>query len=366
MGDNTGIEWTDATWNWVTGCDKVSPGCDHCYADTIATRFAGTKAYPKGFAVTLRPHRTTQPLRWQRPRRIFVNSMSDVFHNEISDADIARMWAVMAIAQQHTFQILTKRHGRMRSLLSKADGSFIYNGLLSMFMDNTITLPKKGRLHDQVQAALNRHAFGQGWPLPNVHLGVSVENQKYADLRIPALLDIPAATRFISAEPLLGPIDLAAAVAHWVPPHDHPAWGEPRRTKPGTVESRLHTRSVLHWVIVGGESGPGARPMDPQWARGLRDQCQKAEIAFLFKQWGEWAPTGTHAYGQLDNGDIYGSATQEFAPGVLAHEVLKRVGKKSAGRELDGRTWDEYPQPSAPVAPTPVGVFSDKLANGPW
>ncbi|BBZ65791.1 hypothetical protein MINS_12200 [Mycolicibacterium insubricum] len=180
MSDKTAIEWTDATWNPVTGCTKVSPGCDHCYAETIAERFRGGPAYPNGFDITLRPHKLDQPLRWKRPRRIFVNSMSDLFHDSVPDEYIAQVFAVMALAPRHTFQLLTKRHARMRSLVGR--------GLLDLV--------------DQTGAKVEL------WPLPNVWLGVSTENQQWADIRIPALLDTPAAVRWISAEPLLGPIDL--------------------------------------------------------------------------------------------------------------------------------------------------------------
>lgn len=279
MGDNSGIEWTDATWNPVTGCDKVSPGCDHCYAESIAHRFAGTPAYPDGFAVTLRPERLDQPLRWRKPRKVFVNSMSDLFHKDIPDEYIARVFAVMALASQHTFQILTKRHARMRALLSS-----------TAFQDSVIDAAAD---HPELD---RRHQVGRGaplcdwdgsWPVPNVWLGVSVENQQWADIRIPALLDTPAAVRFLSCEPLLGPVDLALTAVQ----HD------------GALPYRR--ASYLHWVIVGGESGPGARPMHPDWARSLRDQCTAARVPFLFKQAGtvlarEWGLRGKgHALDEL-------------------------------------------------------------------
>lgn len=272
MSDKTRIEWTDATWNPVTGCTKVSEGCDHCYAEAIAHRFAGTKAYPNGFDVTLRPERLDQPLRWKRPRKVFVNSMSDLFHKDVPNEYIARVFAVMALAPQHTFQVLTKRPGRMRSLLGSP--TFMEDVWCAFQRPNRRPFDEIGQLP---------------WPLPNVWLGTSVENQKWADLRIPLLLDTPAAVRFISAEPLLGSVSIFNNSS--MDRHD----------------------AQLDWVIVGGESGPGARPMHPSWARGLRDECQDAGIAFHFKQWGEYTPNGL------------------------------RVGKRNAGRELDGRTWDEYP-----------------------
>ncbi len=318
MSDKTRIEWTDATWNPVTGCTKVSEGCDNCYAETIAHRFAGTPAYPNGFAVTLRPERLDQPLRWQRPRRIFVNSMSDLFHADVPDEFIAHVFAVMALAPQHTFQVLTKRPGRMRSLLSQAD----FQLMVDAHMHN----------HGDVET--------EDWPLPNVWLGTSVENQKWADVRIPQLLGTPAAVRFLSCEPLLGPVDLAA----WTRPHtddcndDGVPWCTCDRDRDG----------YLDWVIVGGESGPHARPMHPDWARSLRDQCVAAGIAYHFKQWGEWTPLfdGRELRYPLRGSRLAvnlaadGRAARDGHPG----EPMIRLGKKAAGRELDGRTWDEYPE----------------------
>lgn len=295
MSDGTGIEWSNATWNPVTGCTKVSPGCDHCYAETLAERFRGTPGhhYERGFDLTLRPERLDQPLRWRRPRRIFVNSMSDLFHDDIPDEYIARVFAVMARARQHTFQVLTKRHGRMRSLLD-ADG---------------LRLLWATRDEDTAEALT-----ATLWPLPNVWLGVSVEDQRWADIRIPALLDTSAAVRWISAEPLLGPIQL------------RPEWIVPELMAFGGNGAVLFPR--LAWVVVGGESGSGARPMRPDWARSLRDQCHAAGTAFFFKQWGEFAPARNDEAWQVGT---------EFWP-------VWRYGKKRAGRELDGRTWDEYPQ----------------------
>lgn len=286
MSAKTSIEWTDYSWNPVSGCDKVSPGCDHCYAETIATRFAGTKAYPDGFKVTLKPERLTDPLRkrsW-RGKRVFVNSMSDLFHKDVPDDYIAQVFAIMALAPEITFQILTKRHGRMRSLLNS-------------------------------EAHWRRVGVGGVRVLPNVWLGVSVEDQQRADLRIPALLDTPAAVRWLSCEPLLGPVDLGAAFGTNY-------GGDPREDETG-----------VDWVVVGGESGPGARPMHPEWARTLRDQCQAAGVPFHFKQWGEWVPEDQSP----EDAVIPGTYRFDEPTGTI------RLGKKTAGRELDGRTWDEWP-----------------------
>lgn len=281
MADKTGIEWTDATWNPVTGCTEVSPGCDHCYAKTFAERWRGTPGhyFENGFDIQLRPDKLYQPMRWKKPRRIFVNSMSDLFHDAVPDDYIARVFTVMALARQHTYQILTKRHARMRSLLSNPE--FVWPRVWGPIAPDLPDLPYRT------------------WPLPNVWLGVSAENQKWAETRIPALLDTPAAVRWISAEPLLGPIDIFA-------------------------RSSIDRDPGLDWVVVGGESGRGARPMQPAWARSIRDECQSAGIPFLFKQWGEYGIQGWRV-GQRNG-------------------PMVRMGKKNAGRELDGRTWDQYPE----------------------
>lgn len=271
MSDKSSIEWTDRTWNPLTGCTKVSPGCDHCYAKTMHERFHGAGSFD---AVELHQNRLIQPLTWQRPARVFVNSMSDLFHQDVPDDFIARVFAVMAMAPRHTFQLLTKRHARMRSLLRSPE-----------FEAAAAQWTAHRELRGRGPSDWNAH---WQWPLKNVWLGVSVEDQHWANLRIPALLHTPATVRFISAEPLLGEVSMFA-------------------------NSNLDNGTLLDWVIVGGESGPGARPMHPRWARHLRDECVAYGIPFLFKQWG--------------NHDEHG----------------KRVSKHAAGRVLDGRLWDEYP-----------------------
>lgn len=342
MGDKTQIEWTDATWNPVTGCTKVSAGCDNCYAEKVANRFAGTKAYPDGFKVTLRPDRLDQPLRWKRPRSIFVNSMSDLFHSDVPDEFIARVFAIMAIAQQHTYQVLTKRPGRMRSLLGSGD----FWRMVGYICDDAGN-PDAGP--DQLN------------PAPNVWLGVSVEDQKWADIRIPLLLDTPAAVRFLSCEPLLGPVRLD--MIDWSPSRYGidgainsltgswwPAVGDP------IEEARLHEEGhpKIDWVIVGGESGPHARPMHPEWARSLRDQCVVGAVPFLFKQWGEWRwaqEADDHDY-EVAHGDRFAQPWLSLDIDGTLHDgaptdtsaTVQKVGKKAAGRDLDGCTWDEYPE----------------------
>jgi protein gp37 len=238
MADSTSIEWTDATWNPVTGCTKISAGCDHCYAERFSERFRGTRGHPfeAGFDLTLRPERLEQPLRWRLPRMIFVNSMSDLFHKKIPKEFIARVFDTMETASWHTFQVLTKRSSMMRDFLRERYGS------------------QRGPSH--------------------MWFGVSVEDGTKTS-RIRHLREAPAGVRFLSIEPLIGPmgkLDLAE----------------------------------IDWVIVGGESGPGARPMEEDWAIHIRNQCVKADVPFFFKQWGGRTP-------------------------------------KSRGRLLEGEEWSQFP-----------------------
>ena len=332
MSASSSIEWTEATWNPVSGCTEVSAGCDRCYAKTFAERFRGTPGhyFERGFDVQLRPNMLELPLTWRKPKRIFVNSMSDLFHDQVPADYIAQVWAVMAIAQQHTFQVLTKRHARMRSLLTS--GTF-----QTAVAEHILSMTDADELKDA----------GDPFPLPNVWLGVSTESQQWADIRIPALLDTPAAVRFISAEPLLGPIDIARYLTG-----DCPHCGDEITDPPcGLTHANMScdpTAAGLDWVIVGGESGRGARPMHPDWARSLRNQCAAAGVNFLFKQWGEWAPIEPDAitskpsvfFGLDGKGTYY---ADRYRGGVA---TLARVGKKAAGRELDGRTWDQFPEVS--------------------
>jgi protein gp37 len=371
MSDNSSIEWTDATWNPVTGCTEVSPGCDNCYAKTFAERFRGTKGhyFENGFDVQLRPDKLELPLHWRKPRRVFVNSMSDLFHERISDEFISRVFAVMAQTPQHTYQILTKRHARMRSLLSS-----------EKFKVWTWAAQGDGKP--------GCTPLNSAWPLPNVWVGVSVENQKWANTRIPALLDTPAAVRFLSCEPLLGPVDLDGPVINGHRPRltywltGRPGWGPEETTAPGLKLQPLTTGPRVDWVIIGGESGHGARPMHPEWARQLRDQCTAAGVPFHFKQWGEWGPApwvvrvcdpavgwqgtaeelavakaaaeargATHVYASWAHEyghDLYEPIAKpwslERAEPLDDHQApMRRWGKKHAGRQLDGRTWDEFP-----------------------
>lgn len=245
MADHSAIEWTDATWNPVTGCTKITAGCDNCYAERFSERFRDVAGHPfeRGFDLTLRPERITQPLAWRRPRMIFVNSMSDLFHKQVPKAFIDQVFDTMEAADWHVFQVLTKRSSLLRDYL--------------------------------------RRRYATKVPPAHIWLGVSVEDHK-ARTRVDHLRAAPAAVRFLSIEPLIGPIGILDLTG-------------------------------IHWVIAGGESGPRARPMHIDWAREVRDQCAKQRVPFFFKQWGGLRP-------------------------------------KTGGRLLDGREWNELPQPNASAA----------------
>lgn len=323
MSEHSSIEWTDATWNPVTGCTSVSPGCDHCYARAIAERFRGVPGhhFEHGFDLTLRDHTLGLPLRWRKPRRIFVNSMSDLFHADVPEDYIARVFAVMAATPWHTYQVLTKRHGRMRALLS--DGGF-----------ESLVIEHWDALTEEHGDRIGRRPGWNWYPLPNVWLGVSVETQQWADIRVPALLDTPAAVRFLSCEPLLGPVDLSRWLG--LEFYESFGWGEEMFA---SLNDRVGPRGGLHWVIAGGESGHRARPADPAWLRTLRDQCEAARTAFLFKQWGAWMPAG-HGIGRFTGAErLIGQPLDDMGH----RQIMRRVGKHTAGRELDGRTHDAFP-----------------------
>lgn len=278
MADKSGIEWTEATWNPVTGCSKVSTGCKHCYAERDWARLKHLPTYAgRAFNdVACHPERLDQPLRWRRPRRIFVNSMSDLFHPAVPDEFIDQVFAVMALAPRHTFQVLTKRPERMLVYMAR--------------------LGRSAKLLDSAARALGYTFKFQGeymvsFPLSNVLIGVSVEDQTTADERIPLLLKTPAAVRWVSAEPLLGPVDLYA-----VPVRDTStccgAAGDDDDVCYDNPLSRCFDRShgvdgaSIDWLVVGGESGPKARCMDSDWARSLRDQCAASGVPFFMKQMG--------------------------------------------------------------------------------
>lgn len=326
MSTTTGIEWTDATWNPVRGCSRVSEGCRNCYAERVAARFADPGEitigkYPGPFAgfvhrvnghpawtgkVELIPDKLLEPLSWRKPKRIFVNSMSDLFHESLPDSSIDDIFAVMYMARQHTYQILTKRPERMREYM-QAGGGHDARRRVQDILDPIDGDGSGHVLADELYSA---------WPLSNVWLGVSVEDQGTADVRIPLLLKTSAAKRFVSYEPALGMVDFNG----WL--------GDPSESwSPG-----------IDWVIAGGESGPGARPPAPEWFRDARDQCAAAGVPFFFKQWGEWGPTV--AGGNAMKGYKYA----DVPVGDGSHHRMIRVGKKLAGRLLDGREWNEFPK----------------------
>jgi protein gp37 len=262
----TGIEWTDETWNPVTGCTKVSQGCKHCYAERVSARFG------KDFSqITLHPERLATPLLWKKPRRVFVNSMSDLFHESVPDEFIAAVFATMLYARQHTFQVLTKRPERMRFLLGSTAFRLLveddYYGMADVAAE---ILGRRGEFDPLCRRKDDIRAYDPGWPLPNVWLGVSVEDQATADERIPLLLDTPAAVRFVSYEPALGPVDFT------------------RIDMGSDICTVLGWSKNVDWIIAGGESGSNARPAHPDWFRSVRDQCAAASVPFFFKQWGEW------------------------------------------------------------------------------
>ena len=399
MAGKSKIEWTDATWNPVAGCDKVSPGCANCYAEVMANRLAGmarddiangkdpgkkrhyldviNERGKWNGVMRMIPETLDQPFRWKKPRMIFVNSMSDLFHEDVPDGFIMDVWRVMAECDWHTFQILTKRPERAAKWLAR------YNDLTGEDFSDF----KNARGPEAVRSA---HPSGRGqmfaemlelwgeppegaayptfdwmegmmrwpnFPLDNVWIGTSIENQQTADERIPHLLQIPAKVRFLSCEPLLGPILLE----DYHPKHGPPILNRTylrKSVNPATMEVD-HAR--VDWVIVGGESGPNARPMHPDWARSLRDQCQAAGVAFHFKQHGEHiaytqvtTPEQREAFSQATirgEQSYFGACVVQGPSGPVTGTTpgvepvsYARIGKKAAGRLLDGREWNELPE----------------------
>lgn len=326
MGKTTGIEWCDSTWNPIRGCSRVSEGCRNCYAESVAARFSGPGRPYHGLATfktigegtpaeRVEAHWTGEvrfiekhlrdPLSWKKPARIFVNSMSDLFHPGVREEWLASIFDVMARAPQHTYIILTKRPENMRDALAAAT--------------------------DPAVSSAFERTYSQPFPPPNWWFGVSVEDQKTADHRVPILLQSRASVRFISYEPAIGPVDFGKAAG-------------------GEVEF-----SALDWLIVGGESGSQARPMHPDWARSARDLCLATGVSFFFKQWGEWSPTGPVKSRQcaIGNGGtvIEPLIAENFAksvrenPGLDTHfSLMYHIGKHNAGSHLDGVESKEFPQ----------------------
>ncbi len=326
----TTIEWTQRVWNPVTGCTKVSPGCANCYAERMAKRLHGRYGYPRNnpFAVTLHEDRLEEPLRRKKPTTYFVCSMGDLFHVDVPFEFVERVFEAMYMAPHHTYQILTKRPEQMCESVSRL-----------------------------MAPSLNPQMM-----LANIWPGTSCENQATADERIPHLLKCPAAVRFLSFEPLLGPADLDPDTHHTdcVFSRVESARQRGECNCDGGCENYEPGERWLekvHWVIVGGESGPGARPMHPDWVRSIRDQCVAAGVAFFFKGWGEWAPldaVGASGWSALTDSEYRGRSRRgrgmlhggPYDGLICVHAVflpLVRIGKKRAGRILDGRTWDEMP-----------------------
>jgi protein gp37 len=402
MADKTGIQWTDATWNPIVGCSLVSPACTNCYAmamaerlqkideartdQHVATHYTATTRVVNGKPVWTGLVRRapdeilTKPLRWKKPKRIFVNSMSDLFHESVPDEWIDRVFAVMALAPQHTFQVLTKRSARMRAYLSDPrTPRRIYEMACDLAVDLRLNVVLIAPGMDAEMAPPGPRVFLDAWPLPNVWLGVTAEDQTRADERIPDVLETPAAERFVSIEPMLGPIDLTNVQAPKLNEDDdaegwkfsalhtgdyYTLWADdPLSDNLRCVDSGdgPYRDTKLDWVICGGESGPNARPMNPDWARSLRDQCAAAGVPFFFKQNGEWAPG--EAFGLIKDGPVTDrrgntkdwmqrySVCEDRADRLIAHSftdhatnLVYRVGKRRAGRLLDGREHAEFPE----------------------
>ena len=406
----TKIEWCDKTWSPVTGCSPVSEGCEHCWAERFSKRLAGRCGYPadEPFRVTLHPGRLDEPLRWRKPRRVFVCSMGDLFHPDVPDEFITKTWDIMWKAKQHTFLVLTKRPERMKQWITDnayaghfswvkrerdpfSPGDLIHiddlwmrnmcgwatgnkcdcnNGYVCGYPpdEDSDKCEHGNRLcmsyncpvasSDPSEKVLKENGLGGQYDIdnegcsidcdcmelhtrprnafvPNVWLGVTAENQARADERIPILLQIPAAVRLVSVEPTLGPIE----IDYYFPRYDYRPTYEYFRMAYGlTNDKPVLIRPGVDWVICGGESGPGARPMRPSWARSLRDQCQESGVPFFFKSWGEWVSPSQmpgHVYREIE----------DFGDGIGITDNPRKVGKQRAGRLLDGREWNEFPKP---------------------
>lgn len=287
MGDSS-IEWTDKTWNPTRGCRRISPGCEHCYAETMAARFCGEGQPFEGLiqlgkqgprwngAGRFVPDKLDEPLRWRKPARVFVNSMSDLFFEKFSNDEIAAVFGVMAACPQHTFQVLTKRLERVLEWFkwaAKYEPDLGGAGPLRAIWD--AVCQSAGSFPDAWD--LDGPPVGYVWPLPNVHIGVSVENQHYADERLPLLLQLPAAVRFVSYEPALGPVNFHP----WLCQYGNPA--KPEQRYASICEPR---KPGIDWLIVGGESGTAARPFDLAWARTAVQQSKAAGVPVFVKQLG--------------------------------------------------------------------------------
>ena len=337
----TKIEWTEATWNPIVGCTIATPGCTNCYAMRAAWRMSHNPATPQYHGtvkmvngnpvwtgkMALVEKVLAAPLHRKKPTTYFVNSMGDLFHEDVPDEWIDRVFAVMALCPQHRFQILTKRSARMREYVAadRRDEMNAIAGTLAAWSD------------------MDEHV---SWPLNNVWLGVSVEDQRRADERIPDLLSTPAAIRFVSAEPLLGPVNLTRTNS------ENEVMINALTGEGGWPVPHVVGGPALDWVIGGGESGRGARPMHPDWARDIRDQCVAAGVPQFFKQWGAWLPSSHagHLGDEVDDcalGEWHDNG-KDWILSCMCREgdadmPMFRVGKRAAGRLLDGREWSEMP-----------------------
>ena len=360
MSTKTSIEWTDATWNPVVGCSPISAGCEKCYASRMAGRFHQTTyagyvehigngtcgAWKWNGKAGLISKALDRPLHWRKPRRIFVNSMGDLFHESVPDEWIDRVFAVMALCPQHTFQVLTKRPERMMSRL--LDGPPNWDRAIdSLPNGNQIWVTDDCHLRVGLDCGDDPVTLAKHWPLPNVWLGVSVEDQKTADARIPLLLRTPAALRFVSCEPLLGAIIFEP---EWI--GDCPLCDGRGHYYVGSDIAGCNNcqGGYLHWIIAGAETGPGARPAHPDWFRSLRDQCQAAGVPYFFKGFGEWAeytvngPNGyTPQHRWIDlKGTVHNCGLCEVPSDDCV--CIRRDGKRAAGRRLDGHEHSEIPE----------------------
>jgi protein gp37 len=319
MADKTAISWTDATWNPITGCTLVDEGCRNCYAAHLSANWPALARHPSraGLArnnadgvakftgeVRFNEQWLDQPLRWKKPRRIFVCAHGDLFHESVPDEWIDRVFAVMALAPHHTFQVLTKRPERAQEYIAAHNTSNPGDSITDRAFELNHKVP-----------GYRGSGGSASWPLRNVWLGTSISDQASADLRIPHLLATPAAIRFISAEPLLGPVSLVKSYMT-----DAALTVLFDKLERGIKDPR----GELHWVITGGESGKHACPAHPDWFRSLRDQCVAAGVPFHFKQWGEWA------WAERIEGD----------PTTL---TAYRAGTKRTGHLLDGKAWQQFP-----------------------
>jgi protein gp37 len=355
MSNGSRIEWTESTWSPVTGCTRVSEGCRNCYAERLtATRLASQPKYA-GLAlldakreahwtgeIRLHEAELAVPLKWRRGRMIFVCSMSDLFHEKVPFEFVDKVFAVMALCPQHTFQVLTKRPERMAEYLrlcyiQATQGG---RGILSRREDEVADRVVPAWFFIADCWSEDRPLPDPMRPLPNVWLGTSVEDQRTADERIPHLLQCPAAVRFLSCEPLLNSIDLRSI-----------GW-ERRIAEGGRITTDALAAGGISWVIVGGESGPGARPMHPDWACSLRDQCAAAGVPFFFKQIGEWTWFGKGVerkhwvceHGHFDELNDDRIAKHRDGDQCMGSTIgIARVGKHAAGRLLDGREHNGMP-----------------------